>query len=237
MSGTVHEAIAAVMAELPNIGKGDKSPQGYSYRGIEQVTKHVQPLFAKHGVVISPAATITSVVPSPAMKEGWQDVYMVVEWTITGPDGSKLTASTNGIGRDNSDKGANKAQTQAFKYLLLHLLCIADGKDDSDSQSYDHGRDERPKASKAQRDEVQAELESLHPTDKATLQAWWTEHGFGSLKRGTLLAAEVDPILDEIAALKGDRSSGDLPGSPEDSAGSVAVTSTDPALPLEGAET
>jgi hypothetical protein len=139
---TVQEALAHVMADLPNIGKGDKSPEGYAYRGIEAVTKHVQPLFAKYGVVITPAARITSVTPSPAMKDGWQDVFMEVQWTITGPDGSKLAAQTTGIGRDRSDKGANKAQTQAYKYLLLHLLCIADGKDDSDNQTYEHDRQE-----------------------------------------------------------------------------------------------
>ena len=140
MTTSVQAAVAAVIADMPNIGKGDKSPEGYQYRGIEAVTKHVQPLFAKHGVVIAPRATITDVRPSPAMKDGWQDVYMQVEWTITGPDGSTITAQTTGIGRDRADKGANKAQTQAFKYLLLHLLCIADGKDDADSHSYEDER-------------------------------------------------------------------------------------------------
>jgi hypothetical protein len=142
VSVTVHQALAAVMAELPSIGKGDKSPEGYAYRGIEAVTKHVQPLFAKHGVVIVPKAGITNVVPSPEMRPGWQDVFMTVEWTVYGPDGSHVVAVTNGIGRDKADKGANKAQTQAFKYLLLHLLCIADGKDDSDSHNYDSDRTE-----------------------------------------------------------------------------------------------
>lgn len=137
---TVQAAVSAVMAEMPNIGKNDKSAEGYSYRGIEAVTKHVQPLLAKHGLVIVPEATITNVVPSPAMKDGWTDVFMDVAWTITGPDGSTLRARTQGIGRDRADKGANKAQTQAFKYLLLHLLCIADGKDDADAHTYENDR-------------------------------------------------------------------------------------------------
>lgn len=141
---TVQEAVAKVMAEIPNIGKGQKSPEGYSYRGIETVTKHAQPLFAKYGVVIAPRARITDVRPSPAMKDGWTDTYMEVGWTITGPDGSHIEAQTTGIGRDRSDKGANKAQTQAYKYLLLHLLCIADGKDDTDGQTYEHDRAEPP---------------------------------------------------------------------------------------------
>ena len=41
-----------------------------------------------------------------------------------------------GIGRDHTDKGANKAQTQAFKYLLMHLFCVSDPKDDGDSHDY-----------------------------------------------------------------------------------------------------
>jgi hypothetical protein len=133
-------ALSKVMGELPAIGKDAKSPEGYSYRGIEAITKHLQPLLAKHGVIIVPNASITSVVASPEMKPGWQDVYATVEWTIYGPDGSSITARTNGVGRDKADKGANKAQTQAFKYLLLHLLSIADKADDSDGLTYEHER-------------------------------------------------------------------------------------------------
>lgn len=72
---TVQAALSRVIEELPAIGKGDKSPQGYSFRGIEAITKHLQPLLAKHGVVIVPSATITNVVPSPGMKDSWQDIY------------------------------------------------------------------------------------------------------------------------------------------------------------------
>lgn len=136
----VAQALAAVIADLPGISKADKSPEGYAYRGVEAITKQLQPLLARHGVVIVPRSTVTQVVPSPAMKDGWQDVYAQVDWLIMGPDGSTIEARTNGIGRDRSDKGANKAQTQAYKYLLLHLLCIADSADDTDGQTYEHDR-------------------------------------------------------------------------------------------------
>lgn len=152
---TVHQALAKVMEELPAIAKGDKSPQGYTYRGIEAITKQLAPILASNGVVIVPNATITNVLASPGMKESWQDIYMSVEWTIVGPDGSQLYAKTTGIGRDNADKGANKAQTQAYKYLLLHLLCISDAADDTDGATYDDHRDDhrdnddRPRAAAA----------------------------------------------------------------------------------------
>jgi hypothetical protein len=186
---SVQHAIAQVMAELPNIGKGDKSPEGYAYRGIEAITKHVQPLFAKYGVVIAPRSTITDVRPSPAMKDGWQDVYVQVEWDIIGPDGTTITAQTTGIGRDRSDKGANKGQTQAYKYLLLHLLCIADGKDDSDGVSYEHDRHEVTAWNAGM---TKAELVNLLGGDKdEARQAWEFASGESLTEFGPEVAQRI----------------------------------------------
>lgn len=217
------EALAAVMAELPNIGKGAKSPEGYAYRGIEQVTKHVQPLFAKHGIVIVPSAQITDVRPAPAMKEGWQDVYMTVDWTITGPDGSSLFARTNGIGRDKADKGANKAQTQAFKYLLLHLLCIADGKDDADSHSYENDRVEQPAkraprmADAASHKLLRERIAELSDDQKKQLAAWINEKQFPHFKdTDSLNMQQVSAITDQIGRIvRGGTSTDGEHGAPE----------------------
>ena len=130
---TVTQAIAAVMQEMPAVGKDDRAPQGYTYRGIEAITRVLQPLCAKHGVVIVPSTELLNLVPSPSMKEGWQDLHVAVTWRIYGPAGDHLEATTYGVGRDNSDKGANKAHTQALKYLLLSLFLVADKADDADS--------------------------------------------------------------------------------------------------------
>lgn len=135
----VYAALTRIIAELPAIGKDSRGPKdqgSYAYRGIETITGHVQPLLAKHGVVVVPSARVVSQAPSPGMKETWQDVTLEVEWTIVGPDGSTMTARTVGIGRDSGDKQCNKAMSQAYKYLWLDLLCIADSKDDSDGADY-----------------------------------------------------------------------------------------------------
>ena len=194
---TVSQALAQIINELPAISKGDKSPQGYTYRGIEAITKQLQPLLAKYGVVIVPQATITNVVASPGMKESWQDIYMTVQWQIVGPNGDSLTACTTGIGRDNADKGANKAQTQAYKYLLLHLLCIADAKDETDGLSYDHGRAEEPPPKTAgQRllDRVMDASDAL----KADVKAFATSNG----KKATAPAFDADPqYAEQVAAI------------------------------------
>lgn len=129
-------ALAKVAAEMPAIGKGRKSPEGYAYRGIEDITEAAGRLLSKHGVVIVPVLDTVEVVPTPAGKDGWTDVRSTYRWTIYGPDGSHIEARTAGIGRDRSDKGANKAQTQAYKYLLLALLNISEGEAD-DAEAHD----------------------------------------------------------------------------------------------------
>lgn len=194
---TVHAAVAAVMAELPAIGKGNKSPEGYTYRGIEAITKHLQPLLAKHGVVIVPKAKVLDTVPSPAMKDGWQDVTMRVQWRIYGPDGSYFEAVTHGIGRDRSDKGSNKAQTQAYKYLLLHLFCIADAKDDPDSHKYESGR--APEVVKMPAAAAKSRLLELTGGDKEAAHMAWNKAGLADRRQVT--EAEVEAAVSELRQL------------------------------------
>lgn len=182
----VVEALCKVMAALPNIGKDDKSPEGYSYRGIEAITRHAQPLFAKHGVLTIPQAEVLATVDSKAMKEGWQDIIMRVEWTLVATDGSTITAVTNGIGRDRTDKGANKAQQQAYKYLLLHVLCIADGKDDADGLTYEHDRRPDTQASTSEQvAEFHEALNRLGDEQKAALKAWFARHRIPKVEKAT----------------------------------------------------
>lgn len=134
---SVVEALAAVMAELPAIQKSD-SGQGVSYkfRGIETLVGHLSPLLAKHGVIIVPSSRIAEinrdVQNSSGQMKGWTETILTVNWTIYGPACDSITATTVGIGRDNSDKGSNKAQTQAYKYLLMELFAIGDKSDDGD---------------------------------------------------------------------------------------------------------
>ena len=129
-------ALSRVMADIGGIGKDNRSPQGYAYRGIEQITKEVQPLFAKYGIVFAPQVETFEQVDLIVNGKPWTDQKLTVRYKVYGPGGIEdfIEARVPGIGRDNSDKGANKAMSQAFKYALIQVLCIADAKDDSDSE-------------------------------------------------------------------------------------------------------
>lgn len=137
----VVQAVSKVMAELPAIGKDGRAAAnqgGYAYRGIEQITGHVQRLFAAHGVVMAPRVTSHEVIEITVNNKPWSDTRLEVSYDVYGPGGveDRITVGPiYAIGRDNSDKGANKAMTQAYKYALLQLLCISDSADDGDQAS------------------------------------------------------------------------------------------------------
>lgn len=131
-------ALNRVLRDLPGIGKGgraDARQGGYAYRGIEQITREAGPLFAKHGVVFVPKVLSWERDEITVADKPWTDDRMTILYTVYGPGGTGDCIEVGpipAVGRDNSDKGTNKALTQAFKYALLQVLCIADDKDDAD---------------------------------------------------------------------------------------------------------
>lgn len=150
MPTNVVQAIAAVMAEMGGIpkmsaaahkarsGVQDAGPErgvSYAYRSIDQIAAAAQPLLGHYGVVILPDVVEHDITDITVGGNPWTSHMMKVEWHVFGPGGvaDRLPPfKTVGEGRDNSDKGANKAQTMAFKNALLRVLCIGDPADDPD---------------------------------------------------------------------------------------------------------
>ena len=207
---SVQAAISAVMRDLPAIGKTEEAKGvPYKFRGIEAMTVALQPLMARHGLVIVPQAQTIVIDPSPGQKEAWQDVMVKFDWLIMGPDGSHVTASTYGIGRDHTDKGSNKGQTQAYKYLIMHLFCVSDPKDDGDSSDFTGSENDVPpprEPTEAERevDELGVRLAALKARpDEAAVVKEWAKAMDRSLSPGSLLAddvwrGEVISMLDEL---------------------------------------
>lgn len=191
-TANVHSALAAVMGDLPSIGKGGQASQaqgGYSYRGIEQITQHAAPLLAKHGVVFVPQVVSMEFRDLMVNSKPWTDTILTVRYRICGPGGADdyVEAIVVGIGRDNSDKGANKAMTQAFKYALTQVLCIADQKDDNDGTTAEadaHDSEPVPEgfADHTEKSDRYATLRSrlgaLSPAEHDAYVAWRDDQGF-----------------------------------------------------------
>lgn len=181
---TVTEALSRVMAELPSIGKDERADPrqgGYAYRGIEQITRAVQPLFARYGIVLVPHVQAHEVAGVDVGGKAWSDTRLLVSYTVYGPGGAedKIEAGPFlGIGRDGADKGANKAMTQVMKYLLLQLLCISDAKDDGDAGS----------------------IEADHPRDAARRepQPWWQVYGYPDLDHAQEQVAALNAAMRQV---------------------------------------
>jgi hypothetical protein len=145
----VIEALTRVMRDMPGIGKDLESAQGYKYRGIEQISAVAQKLLARHCVVAVPKVLSRKVVDVTINNKPWTQDELEVIYHFYGPGGLTDVLEVGpvwGLGRDNSDKGANKAFTQAMKVTLIQVLCIGDSTHDADADKA-HEADARGRAS------------------------------------------------------------------------------------------
>lgn len=113
----------------------------YPYRSIDQITQAAQPLLGRYGIAIVPTAILELTVTDLTMgtpPKPWTDTRIKIAWTIYGPGGveDRISAESVGLGRDNSDKGPNKATTAAYKNLVLRILAIGDPDDDPDAAKH-----------------------------------------------------------------------------------------------------
>jgi hypothetical protein len=139
---------------------------------IEQITTQAAPLLAKHGVVFIPHVEEIDIRERTVEGFAWTDTVLRVRYQICGPGGptDSVDAVVVGIGRDNADKGADKALTQAYKYALIQTLCVADERDDADGVNWQTGA--REPASRRATEQLTARTQSLPPVVAAPFKAW-----------------------------------------------------------------
>lgn len=251
----VTEALAAVMGALPAIGKdgkADPAQGGYSYRGIEDITSKAQTLLAEHQVVPYPRVVGAPVITQIEVRgKPWTDTMLRVEYRFKhGPsDTEEVAGPFVGIGRDNSDKGANKAMTQTFKYALIQVLCIGDKKDDSDGQSHEgdetqsgppwfeqagymdtaHAKDTNDALRVLVEEALKRPREAREP-----MKAWLAEHGYSTwlpvtLADSTDWEATLRAVLVDFPAVERAPVAGQSEGEPESGDGGAGAPPDEPA--------
>lgn len=177
----IYQAMAAILAEIPSIGKDNRNKdQGFQYRGIDDVYNALHPLLAKHKVFMAPTV-LSRTSEDRATKNGGalQCVTLSVEYRFFHADGSFISCTVMGEGRDTSDKATNKAMAAAHKYALLQTFCIPTediGQDDPDAETPEPvqpKRDARPQVMNGPVDfnKVRAELANMATEEE--LQEYW----------------------------------------------------------------
>lgn len=177
----IYQAMAEILAEIPSIGKDNKNKeQGFKYRGIDDVYNALHPLLAKHKVFMAPTVLSRASEDRTTAKGGaMQCVTLSVEYRFFHADGSSISCTVMGEGRDTSDKATNKAMAVAHKYALLQTFCIPTediGQDDPDAETPEPvqpRQDARPQvmSGPVDFDKVRAELARM--TTEEELQEYW----------------------------------------------------------------
>lgn len=146
---TVQDALSAVMGDVQAVRKGDRNTQqGFNFRGIDSVVNAVGPALRKHGLVFAPSRVVSIEHERYDTAKGtsMDGVTVVVEYTITGPEGDSMTAAAAGQASDSGDKAVPKAMSVAYRTVLLQALCIPTDEPDPDAQAHERaGRQHDPR--------------------------------------------------------------------------------------------
>lgn len=127
--------LAEISGEIGRVPKnGYNSFHKYRYVLESDLVDHIRPLLAERNVMIIPRVGLNS------HGEGYGEyahdndgeglTTIVYEYQIVdGDSGESLITSAVGYGSDKGDKGAYKASTGAYKYMLMRLFQVATGDD------------------------------------------------------------------------------------------------------------
>ena len=108
-----------------------------------------------------------------------QCVTLSVEYRFFHADGSSISCTVMGEGRDTSDKATNKAMAAAHKYALLQTFCIPTeeiGQDDPDAETPEPvqpRQDARPQAMSGPVDFGKVRAELARRATEEELQEYW----------------------------------------------------------------
>lgn len=137
----VDKAVCAVKRDIDaegGITKDKNGPQGYKFRGIDDVYNVLCSLTAKHGLALYPRVTDRTMEHQQTARGGVQ-THMVLDMDIeivSVVDGSRRTISVVGEAIDSSDKAAGKAQSYGMKIGCLMAFMIPTHGEPLDTEAY-----------------------------------------------------------------------------------------------------
>lgn len=186
--------LADIRDECSNIGKQDIQMGSFKIKGhtFEAVLAEIRPLFAKHGVDMTPNLVERTY--------SGNRCDVIVDFTFERTDDSdeQRVIRWAGAGTDNGDKAFSKAGTNAVKEMLKKRFLVTDREDaKEETETVEHKTDDGI---------ARGEVERLKAERKAAIQQWAT----------TFKAAlETATTPDEIKRLRRDNraqlDSDDLP--------------------------
>jgi hypothetical protein len=175
----IYAKLAAVMAELPAVGKDSvNTQQGWNFRGVDAVVNAISPALRTHGVIVVPEvrkATYRDTTTAGRDPRPTREVTVEVAYTFYAEDGSSVTAIVPGESLDQSDKGSAKAMSVAFRIALLQVFALPTSEPDPDA-SYHTRSGETVMTGTVAKIALTSILEGDTPEQYRTAWALVTEH-------------------------------------------------------------
>lgn len=144
---TVQQAWAAVMGDVRELAKGDRNAQqGFNFRGVDAVMNATGPALRRHSVSVVPVGVSNVLASTYTTKSGtvMRDVFLVVDYLITGPAGDTMPGAAAGEASDAGDKATPKAMSVAYRTFLLQALTLPTDDTDPDAQTYERAAEPTP---------------------------------------------------------------------------------------------
>lgn len=155
------KALISVRKACKSVKKsGENKFHGYKYATEADIAAEIRPLMDEHGLVLIPSVASREDGFLQPMIDTEGITQVVLKYTLAHSSGQvwpdPLYVLAHGNDRDTKgkwgDKGAYKANTGGFKYLLLRLLMIETGDDP------EQDRNQRKKSVKAEEQDRSADI-------------------------------------------------------------------------------
>lgn len=186
-------AIAGVMQDMSTLKKDTKNAHGgYNFAGIDAFLMAMNPLCAKHQVIILQHEVSSEVVASQNKKPDLQCVY---EFTLAHPSGEtygpiRRSVSVMAVGA----QAYGSAQSYALKQFMRSTFMIATG----DGDDPDH-KNAQPLAVKQGQPETTWKGPLTKSALKAAARSFSTGLGMAQISEDiTMLLDEYQPMLDQM---------------------------------------
>jgi hypothetical protein len=222
-NGKIVEALLAIAAEVPAVGKDDTNEQQhYNFRSAEAVMAALKPLLVKHKVLIYPVRIVDSEHSKGPKDNGFRVVQRIV-YRFEHIDGSYRDMEVTGEGVDYGDKSCNKVMTVSLKYGCGQMFFIpyySEADPDKESPEFgppgeqkgkaSAGKNEPPKdakqeaaeAAKRQKEAMDALVKLLGTkgvTGGKAVLAWLTQQTKRDIKKLSDLTFEEHQTANDVA--------------------------------------
>lgn len=116
--------ITKIKREVGALAPEQKSGVPFPFRGIDGVVNHLNAKINEYGVVTTPNVVESTVTARETGNRVVKTAHLRVEFTFYAPDGSSITATTEGLADDFADRAVAQAQSVAFRIALLQTFFL-----------------------------------------------------------------------------------------------------------------